>query len=118
MKIIIEARPQDQMRYDTLGDWYYDEAGDLRIDVVGECPVHDVQAFLYAFHELFEAVACRHAGVTQEMVDEFDLNYQGDGEPGDDPAAPYREQHRPASVLEVLAANYLGRPFYGLVEGD
>lgn len=115
-RIIIEALPQDQMRYDTTGDWFFDQEGNLVIQVVGSDPFDDDSAFLVALHELIEVKLCHKAGITQGAVDTFDFAFTGKGEPGDDPAAPYRNQHRQAMILEHLMALFLGKFDYGVVE--
>jgi hypothetical protein len=69
---------------------------------------------LVAVHELVEALICKHAGVTTEQVDEFDMNFEAtrkdgdDSEPGDDPKAPYYRQHQIATVIEKLLSVELG----------
>lgn len=65
---------------------------------------------LIAVHELVEVVKCKSDGVSQEAVDKFDIAYEknrkeGDlSEPGDDPRAPYYEQHQAAMAVERLCA--------------
>jgi len=122
MKINIQPIPQSQQRYDTWGDWFYDEAGALQIRVSeqfgtaldpAECENHQ---FLIALHELIEVWLCKQRGVTQEQVDSFDFNFKGEGEPGDDPKAPYRREHRFAMLIEHLVAHELGLKDYGSVE--
>jgi hypothetical protein len=115
-KIIIECLPQSQMRYCTTGDWFFDKEGNLIIQVVGGDPLDHDEAFLVALHELVEVKLCHKAGVTQAAVDGFDFTFSGDGEPGDHPEAPYREQHRKAMLIEHLVANFLGKTDYGRVE--
>jgi hypothetical protein len=84
---------------------------------------------LIAVHELIEALLCKTDGVSEAEVDYFDMNwspvktgptsikevggaamgfavteYRGCEEPGDDPDAPYYEQHQRASGYERLLA--------------
>lgn len=103
--ICIEAIPASDQRYDTAGDWYYDDYETLLIKV-NQAPDWRYE-FLVALHELVEVKLCEHAGVTQEMVDEFDLKYKGD-DPGADPKAPYHTQHQHATVVEEYVARALG----------
>lgn len=118
MKIEIEFIPADKQRYDTLGDWYWDDDQTLRIfasDDDGEDA-----AFLVAFHELAEAWLCRKADVSEEDVTSFDLaflppNDDPDAEPGDDPDAPYKYQHRQAMMLEMMMALFMGKIDYGVM---
>ena len=117
MKIIIEAVPIKQARLacyaaEGYGDWYYDRVtGDLRIQVMteGDCDVIDrTDLFLIAWHELAEAILCRHAGVSQGAVDAFDMSFEGEN-PGGEAAAPYFRQHKAACIVESMLAVLLGR---------
>ena len=54
--------------------------------------------------ELAEALICKWLGVTQEAVDDFDMAFKGEGEPGDAPDCPYRIPHRVASAVEYILA--------------
>ena len=116
MKIIIEAKPGNAMRYPTLGDWFVDEAGDLRIQAVGIDPLAHDEAFLVALHELIEAKLCHKRGITTEQVDAFDLAFKGEDEPGDAWDCPYRREHRQAMLVEHLVANFLGLDRYGEIK--
>lgn len=111
MKIIIETIPHDQQRYPTVGDWYYEEDGTLRVKVseLGN-PVWNTLVYL---HELVEVELCKHAAVSQHDVDNFDMKFEEDrkaglhspeDEPGDDIAAPYRKQHCFATAVERMMA--------------
>ena len=124
MRIIMEIVTAAQARIPgQAGDWFYNDDGDLIIQVVGEeilpnVPgrITDTEMFLIALHELVEAKLCLNDGVDQDEVDEFDKQYNGFGEAGDHPAAPYREQHRKAMIVEHLMANWLGVKGYGVIE--
>ncbi len=117
-RILIEAVPVEQMRapYQNPGDgdWFHDADGDLIVRVAA--PALDDHAFLFALHETIEALLCQKAGISQEAVDTFDAAFVGEGEPGDDPAAPYRTQHRRACLVEFLVADMLGVASYGTME--
>lgn len=69
---------------------------------------------LIAVHELVEVLQCQNDGVTQEVVDRFDMEYEknrpegDDSEPGDDPNAPYKKQHFFATNIEALLSDKLG----------
>ncbi len=47
-------------------------------------------------------------GFLQEAVNDFDFNFLGEGEPGDDPDAPYFKEHQFASIIERQMAYELG----------
>lgn len=114
-RIIFEAVPQEQQRYDTLGDWFTNADGDLVIRVTG-ASFDDPGVALIGLHELVEVLLCRHRGITEQAVDAHDFAFTGDGEPGDSPAAPYRGEHRFAMIVEHLMALEYGIPGYGKIE--
>ena len=109
-RIVISAIPPEQARLAPYtepfsGDWWRD--GDtLHITVTAEALCDD--ALLIAVHELVEARLCERDGVPQAAVDAFDVAFNGDGEPGDDPRAPYFAQHRRALLIEGMLAEFLG----------
>lgn len=116
MNVKIESIPHDQQRYPTVGDWYFTEEGNLELKV---SKLSDWRLeMLIAVHELIEVTLCKHNGVTQEQVDAFDIDFEKkreageledpDAEPGDDPKAPYRDQHCFATGIERLLAAKLG----------
>lgn len=104
MKFTVEVVPHATQRYNTVGDWQFDEVGALHIKVsdLGDWRME----FAIALHELVETYLCKEAGVTDTMVDEFDLAFDkartpGDtSEPGEDPRAPYFKQHKVATRVE------------------
>ena len=102
--ITIKVVPPSKMRYVTVGDWQWDDVGNLTI-TVADCGDWK-SCFAIAVHELIEVVLCRAAGITQEEVDKFDLAWEGEdaptNEPGDDPCAPYNKQHQWATYVERL----------------
>lgn len=111
MKITIETIPHDQQRYPTAGDWQCLPNGDVLISVseVGDRRYE----MAIGVHELIEFLLCREADpeITQAQVDAFDMAYDGDGEPGDDPAAPYHRQHCFATAVERMLIAALGVPW-------
>ena len=108
MKIEIDFIPNHAQRYDTLGDWWFTKEQDLQIRVSNNTGLGQDEQFLVALHELVEVWLCRRRGISQERVDNFDLNYKGPGEPGDANTAPYRREHRFAMLIEHLMAHELG----------
>jgi len=108
----IDAIPREHQRYATEGDWLV-HGDSIDIYVSGDS---EDQQFLYAVHELIEAYLCKKRGITTEQVDAFDMAFKGEGEPGDSPAAPYRNEHRFAMLIEHLVARELGLAGYGRVE--
>lgn len=121
-RIVIEAVRQDAMRapydqQDTAGDWFTESDGTLVIRATGT-DLADPDTFLLALHELVEAYLCRHRGIDQALVDDFDARmsrHSAPGELGDHPGSPYRAEHRQAMLIEHLMANFLGIINYGTV---
>lgn len=115
MKIIIETIRHEDQRYITVGDWFFEKDGTLRIKV------SDMKnwkyEFLVAYHELIEVMLCKDRKISQKSVDSFDINFEKEreqgkhgleDEPGDDPKAPYRKEHFFATNIERLTADELG----------
>ena len=102
---VIMTIPQDQQRYDTLGDWQLHKTGvTVQVSDVGN-PDYE---FAVAIHELVEAYLCKKKGITTKQVDDFDMAYKGDGEPGDDKDCPYYHEHQTASAVEHIIINAMG----------
>ena len=131
MKITIETIAHSEQRYPTVGDWFFTEDWHrptgtemgpkslwqpmehlhIRVSSTGDWR-HEA---LVAVHELVEVLLCKHAGVSQEVVDRFNIDFEkarAEGlrekgvELGDAPEAPYRTQHCVATGIErILAAN-------------
>lgn len=117
MKIIIETIPHERQRYNTQGDWFLDDNGDLQIRV-SEAAGHE--PFLIAYHELTEAYLCLSRGITDKDLDKFDFRVgeycmENDLEPGDLADSIYRKEHRFAMLMEHLMAHELGVIGYGSV---
>ena len=106
MNINIKVIEHKKHRYPTVGDWFYDKNGGLQIRVSKMSDPRYEQ--LVAFHELFEAMLCDAQGIDEQAVTDFDVAFTGQGEPGDDPRAPYHVQHCKATAMERLLAAELG----------
>jgi hypothetical protein len=100
--------PHEAQRYETVGDWWVNgstleirvsESGDWRADMA------------VAAHELTEALLCIQRGISEESVDHFDTVVApalGLDEPGDDPRAPYHQEHMAATTVEYQMLQELG----------
>lgn len=124
MKIVIETIPHASQRYPTCGDYWVDVSG-LQVRVSEE--MGDDSCFLVALHELIELHLLAKRGVSIAAIDAFDTAYEkahrvggtldgprieGDNaEPGDDPAAPYYEEHQFATAIEQIVCARLGMPW-------
>jgi hypothetical protein len=107
MNVSIQMVPPGEMRYQTVGDWQVKgnvltitvaKSGDSRSDM------------LVAIHELVEAFVFLQHGGKESAVDAFDKNWKGEfyfDEAGDDPEAPYYNEHVLATIIERLIAHEL-----------
>lgn len=129
MKILIETIPHSEQRYPTVGDWRWElhplpqpknslPADGIALGSEGVLHIRVSQLSdwrheaLVGLHEAIEALLCKHAGVSEAIVDAFDLNFKGEGEPGDDTGAPYHIQHQYATNVEALMASWLDVNWY------
>jgi hypothetical protein len=106
MNVTITTIPHSQQRYETVGDWQFDEFSNLSIKVSGTSDWRMTMAV--GVHELVEALLCKDRGISEAEVDEFDMAYKGDGEPGNDPSCPYYDEHQVATIIERLLIRELG----------
>ena len=115
MRIIIETIPNENHRYETCGDWKFNEWGDLEIKVseMG----NDVYHFAVGIHEAFEAMRCKQLGIKEEDITNFDIKFEkkrkkgNTDEPGDDPASLYKRPHFQATNLERMVVDYMDEDF-------
>jgi hypothetical protein len=107
MNVQMNVIPHQQQRYDTPGDWLLDVNTDTLVINVSFLGDWKMEACL-GVHEYIEAVRCMADRIDQTLVDAWDLNFKGKGEPGDDPNAPYHRQHVQASIVERTLARQLG----------
>src|SRR5438876_1169926 len=107
MATIIEVQEisHEQQRYNTAGDWQFDSRGKLivKISDTGSRESN----ILIAIHEIIEAILCKKEGISQEIVDKWDLSHQKSEEPGMLRGCPYFMQHVYADVIERMLARYL-----------
>lgn len=105
MKILLETIKHSEQRYKTVGDWFQREDGTV---VIRSSKLSDPRLeFLILIHELVEWFLCLDAGISQQVVDEFDKEHedeQDEVELGDLSDAPYRTQHCFATGIERLLA--------------
>lgn len=115
MKRIIESIPHDQQRYETVGDYWFDDLGVLHFRV-SDMGNEDFE-FLVLIHELLEEHNTRRRGLKEPDIKAFDELYEIERnaglhanyeEPGFDPRAPYLREHTLSTGVEMMLAAYLG----------
>ena len=104
--ITIKFIAQRRQRYDTAGDYWIDNRGTIQVRISKEKDWR--YEVLVLIHELTEMFLCKERGISFKAIDRFDMRFRGDGEPGDDPKAPYYREHQWASGIERLLAAELG----------
>ena len=110
-KITIEFIPHSEQRLPGCigGDWYFDPGGNL---VVKVSDMNDWRYnFLVARHEMDEAILCKNAGITTEMVDADELNAKPTDDPDSFSGYPnscYQNQHNDALAAEWVMSRLLG----------
>jgi hypothetical protein len=92
-------------RYDTCGD-YWEQPASLEVRVTQYRNTAYSQLIL--IHELVELFLVQQRGIKLSDIDEFDMMFLDEGEPGDDPRAPYYKEHRFATMIERLCAAEMG----------
>ena len=112
-KIIIKTIPDTHQRYNTVGDYFKDEAGN-RVFTVSDMNNWKYE-FLIALHELIESALCEARNINDEAIDAFDIAFETKrlsnpaiGMPGDDQNAPYYKEHQFATKIEKMMAVELG----------
>lgn len=115
MKIVIEIIPHKNQRYATCGDYWIEPNGDwqIRVSDLGDWRMNHA---VY-MHELSELASTIHRGIKEPDIMAFDIAFNkqvADGalnlpeEPGDDPRAPYHQDHCHATGIERLEIAHLG----------
>ena len=113
MLIDVKVIPHNQQRYETVGDWYFNQDNN-RLTIRVSSMRNRKYEFLVALHEQVEAMLCLERGICEKEITLFDMKFEAareDGntdEPGDDPAAPYKREHFFATSVERLMASELG----------
>ena len=96
----VHVVPHNEQRYETVGDW---EPGDPARGVPHRITVSETgdrtTNVACALHELVEFWLCTLRAIPEDIVSDFDKEYDGE-EPGADPDAPYYEEHMTATALE------------------
>lgn len=122
MKINYRVIEHSRQRYPTAGDyWWKGEILEIRVSRLKD----PIKQYLIMVHEFVEATAVRIAGKPDQST-EFDIAYEqaravggrapcgcrADAEPGDDPHAPYYNEHQLATKIERIVAKHFRIGWY------
>lgn len=103
--IEIKTIPHTQQRYQTVGDYWEDKDGThIRVSALDDLRYE----YLITIHEVVEYFLVKLSGIPISEIDAFDIAFSGDGEPGDDPKAPYFMAHQIATLIERTCAFAMG----------
>lgn len=110
---VISQVPHRKQRYETVGDWIPGRPAEIRVSRMKD----QRYVFLVALHEMIEYELCKKNGISDNEVVAFDVNFEAErrrnmhpveAEPGNDPRAPYRDEHDFATMIEMMVAQKLG----------
>ena len=96
----------DKQRYNTAGDYYATPSG-WQFAVSRQKSVDD--EFLILIHELVEWYLTQRNGIREEDITAFDVAHPSSKDPGSEPDAPYRNEHRAALEVEKLITDYVSK---------
>src|SRR5271157_5336952 len=102
MEIWIKSIPQDKQRYETAGDYWFNEPDltNIRVSETG----NDDYSFLIVLHELIESYLIKKRGISEPEIMAFDIAHADSDDPGSEPDAPYRKEHFFSEAIERLVA--------------
>jgi len=113
VEFVISQVPHGKQRYETVGDWIPGTPTEIRVSRMKD----QRYVFLVALHEMIEYELCKKNGIPDNEVVAFDVNFEAErkrnmhpveAEPGNDPRAPYRDEHDFATMIEMMVAQKLG----------
>lgn len=94
-----------EQRYNTIGD-YWTEGGVTQYRV--SSMANSDYEFLVFLHEVIEKQLAKKMGISEKVIDAWDLLHEDNDEPGAMEGCPYREAHLIAEGFERAMAVKLG----------
>lgn len=108
MEIHIKTIAHKDQRYETVGDYWYDDLGILQVRVSGMGdPFYETMVVI---HELIEEALTKKRGLSEPEIMDFDIAFEKaralglktkESEPGFDENAPYLKEHTFATSVEM-----------------
>lgn len=109
-KMEVRIIPPHKQRYPTVGDyWTKKDWTQFRISRME--PDYEL---LVLVHELIEQYLVSKRGIKEADIDKFDKEFElrrlkgNYDEPGNDPSAPYYNEHQSATFIEQMLAKEIG----------
>lgn len=97
-RIEIEFIPQDQQRYQTLGD-YWEEPDRMVFKIT---QMSGLRSLFVLVHEIWECYRTLKNGIKECDISDFDIGNPQLDDPGLDLEAPYHKEHMESDVLERM----------------
>lgn len=117
LHIYIDTIAHEEQRYPTVGDYWRPEVPhhalkrtEIRVSEMG----NEAYELLVAIHEMVEEYLTREAGITEQQITQYDVQYEAArtaeslDEPGENEDAPYHKQHLTATEIERFIAERIG----------
>ena len=102
-QIIICEIPKSKMRYDSVGDYGRTKTNDWIVVSKQKGYIkNEDELKSVALHELVEFWLCLKRGIKLKDIDKWDLQHQGDYEPGEVKGCYYYNEHRFANKIEKM----------------
>lgn len=109
MEINIKSIPVKQLieRYKVFsaGDYWRTAENTVQIRVADLRNPN--MEFLIALHELVEEWLCNKRGIKETDIQKFDIEHSHLFEPGNEPDAPYYNEHQVATIIEMIMCREL-----------
>lgn len=115
MRINIEFVRMNQMRYPSVGDYWYDDDGTLQLRVVDSGDEFFNKMVL--IHELTEEALTKKRGLSEQEITDYDLAFEAARklglrneieEPGFGNGCPYIGEHSLATSFEMAMCGMAG----------
>ena len=113
MLITIETIPHNLQRLSGSigGDWRFVTTAGIEHLTIRISDLHNWRMnFLFALHELVEAMMCKHSHITTEMVDEDEVNASSFDDPDSFSGYPnscFQKEHNDALAIEWIVSRLL-----------
>lgn len=114
-QIEVEFVPLQEMRYESLGDYFY-KHGVLHFKIADTGnPLYNK---IILIHEMIEQTLTEAKGIKEEQILKYDLEFEAlrkagkvgeNDEPGEGKGSPYRREHVLSEIVERLMLNHLGQ---------
>lgn len=101
ISVRIKTVKPGKLPYNRVGDWHWEGE---RLEISVQDMADRRHEWLLVCHELIEAFLCLIAGVSEESIDQFDKEHDGQWIP----AGPGYREHLTATGIESILASITG----------